>query len=48
MTIHECPKCGKPMEYEEGEPDVGIVGGWLCMSPACGHVELDVDEEGSP
>lgn len=44
MTMHECPKCGTLMFYQEDEPDVGIVGCWAC--PNCEHTELrDFDEE---
>jgi len=43
MTIHECPKCGEPMEYQEPDPDIGIVGGWDCF--ACGYAELDVSDD---
>ena len=25
-----CPKCDKPMEHMEAEPDVNMVGGWEC------------------
>ncbi len=38
--MHECPKCGKPMEYQPAEPDVGILTGcWFCT--VC---EVDVPE----
>mgnify|MGYP000857363700 FL=1 len=36
--VHECPKCGKEMEYQEDEPDVGITGGWYCRE--CDYAEL--------
>jgi hypothetical protein len=36
----ECPKCGQTMEYQDDDPDTGIVGGWSCD---CGHSELDPD-----
>jgi hypothetical protein len=43
MREHECPKCGRPMQLVEDDPDTGIVGGWDCE---CGHTELaDYDEE---
>ena len=42
--MHECPKCGEQMELDEDEPDVGIVGGWVCHT--CGHAELaDQDDQ---
>jgi hypothetical protein len=44
LTMHECPKCGRPMEHEEDDPSVGVTGGWYCA--ACDHAELDdIDDE---
>lgn len=44
LKMHECPKCGTPMEQQEDEPDVGVVGGWYCG--ACDYGELgDIDDE---
>lgn len=40
MRERACPKCGAPMQYEEEDADVGIIGGWSCD---CGHAELDPD-----
>lgn len=39
MRTRECPKCGGEMIHEDGEPDVGLVGGWQCTG--CDHTELD-------
>jgi hypothetical protein len=39
LMMHECPRCGQEMEQEEAEPDVGLVGGWVCS--ACDYAELD-------
>jgi len=25
-----CPKCDEPMERLESEPDVNVIGGWMC------------------
>lgn len=41
--MHECPKCGAQMVLEEDEPDVGLVGGWVCQS--CGHTELSESDD---
>jgi len=45
MKLRECPKCGEPMEFEEDDNSVGIVGGWYCTN--CDHTELadDLDDE---
>jgi len=40
--MRECPKCGSPMEKQEDDPDVGIVGGWTCD---CGHTEPIEDDD---
>ena len=41
-TLHECPKCGEPMEYEECDPSVGIMSSfWFCAP--CGVAHLDDD-----
>jgi ribosomal protein S27AE len=44
MRIHECPKCGALMEYEDLKPDVGLTGRWACLH--CGHTEL-ADRDGA-
>lgn len=45
MTDMECPKCGKPMEYESDDPDVGILNrGWVCAE--C-DVFVEDDDDGS-
>jgi hypothetical protein len=31
------------MEYEEGEPDIGLLSGWVC--PKCGHAEIDYGDD---
>ena len=36
--MHECPKCGAQMNYEEPEPDVGIEGALVC--PQCNYTIL--------
>jgi hypothetical protein len=46
MTIHECPECGEPMEFQEAEPEVGIpCGYWFCYG--CTHTlaEESYDED---
>jgi hypothetical protein len=27
-----CPKCDRPMEHIEAEPDVNVPGGWECAA----------------
>jgi hypothetical protein len=44
MSRH-CPKCDKPMERIEGEPDVNVVGGWECSECEVFIAEWDVDDE---
>ena len=39
IAERECPKCGAFMEHQQDEPDVGIVGGWVCHE--CEYSELD-------
>jgi rubredoxin len=39
----ECPECGAPLEHQQDEPDVGIVGGWFCT--ACDFVQGDEDDD---
>ncbi len=34
-----CPKCDEEMEHIDDDPDVGIVGGWVC--PGCEHTVND-------
>lgn len=41
----DCPKCGEPMELIADEPDVGIVGGWVCTNEKCEHTQ-DFEDEG--
>ncbi len=46
----DCPKCGKPMEHIEAEPDVNIVGGWECSPceefvPEWDAPSWDLDDE---
>ncbi len=44
-TERACPKCGKPMEYHDADPDVGILTeAWVCD---CGHVEIPDLGDGS-
>jgi len=40
--MHECPECGKPMYHQAAEPDVGIVGCWVCGG--CDYGEPDDDD----
>lgn len=40
-----CPKCEKYMERQDGEPDVGIVGGWYCTECDT-YIEDEDDGEG--
>ena len=42
MRDRECPKCGKPMDHQEEESDVGVLGCWYCS--ACEHTEDDADD----
>lgn len=44
--LHECPKCGQPMELEEADPDVGIMSSFLICF-ACGVSEL-VEHDDEP
>lgn len=38
-TTHECPKCNQPMDFQEWDPDVGIMNTyWFCT--ACDYSEL--------
>ena len=37
----QCPDCDKEMERVDDEPDVGIVGHWICT--AC---DLAINDEG--
>lgn len=30
---HYCPDCDTELDWEDDDPDVGIVGGWFC--PKC-------------
>lgn len=42
--MHECPKCGRVMEHQEADTDVGIMSGyWFCT--ACDYSEADEDEQ---
>jgi ribosomal protein S27AE len=44
--MHECPKCGVLMAHQDAEPDVNIVGAWICV--ACDYSELDDEGEYEP
>jgi hypothetical protein len=35
----ECPKCGQQMEYQEYDPDCGIMSaGWFCAEDGCEEI----------
>ena len=43
MPRRYCPKCDTELEYQEDEPDVGVVGGYFC--PRCEEVvDADFDD----
>lgn len=39
MTERNCPNCDAPMDHQEDDRDVGIVGGWFC--DLCGEAFPD-------
>jgi hypothetical protein len=34
-----CPKCKSAMELHEDDPDVGLVGAWICTDEDCDYTE---------
>jgi C4-type Zn-finger protein len=43
--MHECPKCGAPMDLSGADPDVGIMSSaWICE--ACDYAELADEDQG--
>jgi hypothetical protein len=40
-----CPKCDKPMEHTDDEPDVNMVGGWHCSSCDIFVPSWDIDDD---
>ena len=40
-----CPKCDKPMDHVESEPDVNVVGGWECTECEVFVPDWDTDED---
>lgn len=40
--MHECPKCGAPMEHQAAEPDVGIMSSYFFCTQ-CEDVTVDDD-----
>lgn len=40
-----CPKCGREMDHIDDEPDVNIVGGWVCYACDKFVPDWDVDDE---
>lgn len=50
MSAMTCPLCGAPMEHQDDEPDVGIVGGYFCTTDGCeGFIDLfDAERDEEP
>lgn len=37
--MHHCPECDAELQYEEPDPDTGIIGGFFCTE--CDWVDED-------